>query len=73
LCANCPMPAILAANNCENMRYKPRIDKGLLRKPQVKVGASCIKSGADVREPRIGCGQCHPLPNVFMVSPDDPQ
>jgi hypothetical protein len=73
LCTKCPMPAILAANACEHMRYKPRIERGLLRKPQVKLEIYCIKSESDVNEPRVGCGQCHPLPSVFVVSPDDPQ
>lgn len=73
LCFRCPVPDILRANACEHQTLEPRLDKPLFfMKPQVKVRATCSKCDCEVQEPRIGCGQCHPLPEVFVVDPGDP-
>jgi hypothetical protein len=73
LCDNCPIPDILFANSCEHIEFQPELIKPIFfMKPQVKVSAFCTKSNVPVDEPRIGCGQCHPLLNVFTETPDEP-
>jgi hypothetical protein len=68
LCAKCPVPEILQANACENQHLTPRLEKPLFfLRPQVQVAAHCRKCECDVATPEIGCGQCHPLPSVFVV------
>ena len=72
LCEKCPIPDIIRANACENLRFHPRLVRPLLvMKPQVQVEASCVKCECKVEQPRIGCGQCHPLLDVFIEAPDD--
>jgi hypothetical protein len=34
-------------------------------KKVVRVKAYCSKTLRDVAEPKIGCGECHPLPPIF--------
>jgi len=69
-CFKCPVPDILQANACKHQNLIPRLEKPLFfMKPQVQVKAHCSKCECDVEEPRIGCGQCHPLPDVFIVGP----
>jgi hypothetical protein len=66
LCKSCPVPGILRANACEHMVLQGEVQKtmlGLRRK--MKVTAFCSKSGEIVTEPEVGCGQCHPLPDLF--------
>ncbi|UYN91728.1 MAG: hypothetical protein KIT70_10265 [Anaerolineales bacterium] len=71
LCTDCPVPEILAANACEHQSLVPRIHKPLFfMKPAVQVTAECSQCQCTVEEPRIGCGQCHPLPGVFVVGPE---
>ena len=73
MCQQCPVPDIEQANSCENMRFTPRLERPLLVfKPQVKISTYCVKCECNVDEPRVGCGQCHPLLNVFVVGADDP-
>jgi hypothetical protein len=69
LCRGCPVPGIRRANACQFIRLKPRIARPVLElfRKQVQVSAYCEKSGENVSEPHIGCGQCHPLPPVFEV------
>ena len=69
LCRDCPVPGIRRANACQFIRLKPRIARPVLElfRKQVQVSAYCEKSGENVSEPHIGCGQCHPLPPVFEV------
>lgn len=67
ICAKCPIPGILRANACENIEYKAQVQRslfGLIKR--VEVTAYCSKSQQFVPEPHIGCGQCHPLPPVFL-------
>lgn len=67
LCESCPVPGILLANSCQHMILKP-----ILRRPfpffpqQVGVKAYCRKTQQDVPEPKVGCGECHQLPEVFL-------
>lgn len=67
ICAKCPVPAILRANACEHMELRAKVQRPLLGLiKRVDVSAYCVKSKKDVPEPHIGCGQCHPLPQVFL-------
>ncbi len=66
LCNTCPVPAILRANACPNLVLEGRVERRLLGfSKQVKVTAYCTKTASPVKEPAIGCGQCHPLPPLF--------
>jgi len=69
LCQTCPVPAIKRANACEFIHLQPQVTRPLsnLFRKQVQVTAYCDKSEQTVREPQIGCGQCHPLPPEFLV------
>ena len=62
LCASCPIPGYLQANSCEHMRYRAHIESGwqTLFRARMKVSAHCAKSASTVKDPHIGCGQCHP-------------
>lgn len=71
MCNKCPVPEILQANACEHQSLIPSLNKPLFfMKAEVQVKAECSLCACDVEEPRIGCGQCHPLPQVFIVAPD---
>ena len=73
LCESCPIPEIQMANSCEHLIFTPRLVKPfLIGKTQVQVEASCAKTNRHVDEPRIGCGECHPALNNFVILPDDP-
>lgn len=73
MCSHCPVPDILLANGCENMEFHPELKKPLIiGRPQVEISVYCTKCECDVPEPRVGCGQCHPMINTFVVGPDDP-
>ena len=69
LCRGCPVPAIRRANACQFIRLKPRVTRTLFSgfQRQVQVTAFCEKSRDVVKEPHIGCGQCHPLPPIFEI------
>lgn len=67
ICSKCAVPEILLANACENMELDAQVRRyllGLIKRVEVK--AYCSKSQKVVTEPHIGCGQCHPLPDVFL-------
>ena len=65
-CRNCPVPAIYRANACPNMVLTAQIIPGILGiGRRIEVRAFCTQSKTDVREPQIGCGNCHPLPPEF--------
>lgn len=66
LCATCPVPSIKLANACPHMVLTPQIKRPfLIGKRQVKITAYCTKAQKNVKEPRIGCGICHPLSEIF--------
>lgn len=77
LCLNCPVPGILSANACINMKLNGKIQRPFpFIKRQVAVTAYCNKCQCDVREPHIGCGECHTLPPIFtgvLDEPDNPR
>jgi hypothetical protein len=65
-CRTCRVPGILRANSCPNMKLEAEVQRlFFILKRQVKVRAYCTKTQRDVKEPEIGCGECHPLPDVF--------
>lgn len=73
LCRTCPVPGITRANACPHLILSGEVHKswlGLVRR--VKVTSYCKQSQQAVTEPHIGCGQCHPIPSVFMKEHDDP-
>lgn len=66
LCFDCPVPDILRANACEHMKLIGEIHRPFpFLKRRVKVTAYCSKCECIVDEPKVGCGQCHPLPPIF--------
>ncbi|MFH1183481.1 MAG: hypothetical protein V1755_00375 [Chloroflexota bacterium] len=69
LCTSCAVPEILRANACEFLRFRAEVARPLsaVLQRRVRVLARCEKTGRDVPEPEIGCGECHPLPPEFVV------
>lgn len=69
LCSTCPMPDILLANACEFLQFRAQVRRPLTAALQRRVIISswCDKTKRDVAEPRVGCGECHPLPDEFLV------
>ncbi len=73
LCHTCPVPEILNANSCTNLLLSPEVIRPFpFLKREIKIRARCIKSNQAVKEPQIGCGQCHPLPDIFIGEPSEP-
>ena len=67
LCKACPVPGILQANSCPNMTLSASIKRklpGLKRK--VIITAYCSRSQGIVKDPHVGCGLCHDLPDAFI-------
>jgi hypothetical protein len=65
-CQTCPVPDILMANSCPHMVLAGELRKGILgigRK--VAITAYCKKTHRDVENPYVGCGECHPIINLF--------
>jgi hypothetical protein len=70
LCKTCPVPGIQRANACPNMVLEGAVTSlifGIRRR--VTVTAYCNKAKQLVKEPHIGCGECHPVPPVFLEIP----
>lgn len=66
ICKNCPVPGILRANACTHMVLRGEIRSGFLGfNRRIQVSAFCTKTNRNVDEPHIGCGECHPLPDIF--------
>ncbi len=67
LCKTCPAPGITRANACEFLQLRAGITRpfsaAFMRR--VTISAYCEKSKRDVKEPQIGCGECHPIPPIF--------
>jgi hypothetical protein len=67
LCRSCPVPGINRANACPNLSLSAQISSSFLGLgKRMKISAYCTLSKTDVREPEVGCGQCHPLPPEFL-------
>lgn len=66
LCKKCPVPGILRANACTHMTLRGEVRPGFLKLGRgIQVSAYCTKSQQIVKEPYVGCGQCHPIPPIF--------
>ncbi len=71
LCNKCTVPRIVMANACKHMVLEAKVSKGFLGFGRgVNVTAYCTRSHQDVREPEIGCGQCHLDFPTFEIAPD---
>ena len=65
-CSNCPVPDIVRANSCPNMILSGEIKKGILGIGRhVEVTAYCTKTHHEVKDPYVGCGECHPIMDLF--------
>ena len=65
-CETCPVPGIVRANSCPNMVLTGEIKSGFLGIGKgVKVSAYCTKTHRDVSNPHVGCGECHPIIDLF--------
>jgi hypothetical protein len=69
LCRSCPVPGIIRANACEFLQLRPQVGRPLNAafQKRVQITAFCEKTSRSVKEPHIGCGECHPLPPSFTV------
>lgn len=66
LCKTCPVPDVLAANACPHMVLRADVVRQyIVFGRKVRLSVYCTRSEQNVREPHIGCGQCHPLPDLF--------
>ena len=73
LCFTCPVPDLLRANACTYMVLEGRVERPFpYLKRKVNVKAFCTKTLRPVREPQVGCGECHPLPPIFAGETHDP-
>jgi hypothetical protein len=60
LCRSCSVPRIRRANRCPNMILDARISGGFLGLGRrVMVEAFCTRTMREVKEPMVGCGECH--------------
>lgn len=69
LCKTCPAPAVARANACEHLQLTARVTRPFSAAfmQRVEIAAYCEKSNKIVKEPQIGCGDCHPIPSIFEV------
>ena len=68
LCEKCPVPEIQRANACPNMTLTAVVNRGFLGfNRKVVVQAYCKKIHDFVKDPMIGCGHCHDLPEEFTT------
>jgi len=59
-CGRCPVPRLILANACPNLRLEARLIPGVLGLGRrVEVHARCDLHAVSVAEPEIGCGHCH--------------
>jgi hypothetical protein len=66
LCSACPVPEILIANACQYMDLVPRLERPFpFTKQIVSVKPYCRKEGRSGFDPHVGCGNCHPIPDIF--------
>ena len=72
LCITCPVPGIQYANACQFLELIPRLGRPFpFLQQKVQIYARCTKSGEHGFDPHVGCGECHQLPKIFTVGPDD--
>jgi hypothetical protein len=57
----------LIANACEHMKLSAYVKSGFLGlSKKVIISAYCEKTDRTVKRPEVGCGECHPIPPVFL-------
>jgi len=67
MCTSCPVPSILLANSCKHMILSGKITRRFIFfKPQITISAYCDKTLTHVKNPHIGCGECHKLPPIHI-------
>ncbi len=76
LCRTCAVPRILQANRCPNMALEARVKRrfGLVRRMEVL--AVCTLKQCEVKEPTVGCGECHryrPGAALFFTDEEESQ
>ena len=60
LCKTCPVPGIQLANGCPHLVLEGKVASSFFGlRERVKVFAACTKTAREVKEPHIGCGECH--------------
>jgi hypothetical protein len=65
-CKTCPVPDIVQANACSHMILSGEIRSGFFGlKRNVKINAYCTKTHQVVKNPYVGCGECHPIIDLF--------
>ncbi len=65
-CETCPVPDIVRANSCPNMILTGETSNGFLGLgKRIKISAYCKKTHRDVANPYVGCGECHPIIDLF--------
>jgi hypothetical protein len=69
LCKTCPAPGIARANACEFLQLRGTVNRpaSALFMRRVSISAYCEKSNKNVKEPQVGCGECHPINPIFEV------
>lgn len=73
LCATCEVPAIAQANSCRNMVYHARIGRRRFwESRRVLVRATCNLTHQPVKNPYVGCGQCHTLFDFVVIEESPP-
>lgn len=66
LCRTCPVPGIVLSNACATMVIKATVTRPFpFFRRQVRVRAYCTRTQREGFDPHIGCGECHPLPEIF--------
>jgi len=65
LCAACPVPDILQANQCPHMALHAHLTRHWLRR-RVTVEAYCNRHRVPVENPYTGCGRCHPEASAIL-------
>jgi hypothetical protein len=61
------------ANACPHQVLSPRIERPFpFLKRRVRIQAYCTKTEQPVAEPKVGCGECHYLPDIFTGEILDP-
>jgi hypothetical protein len=59
-CKSCPVPDILRQNQCPNLALEAKVEKSFFGlREGIKVYAVCTQKLAEVKEPAVGCGECH--------------
>jgi hypothetical protein len=65
-CFTCPVPGIHMANACPHMGLIPNLTRPFpFIKQQVQVHTICMQTNRTGFDAHVGCGECHPLPEIF--------